>query len=292
MLKIRQILFIVLLLPALFNACYRDITLDLQEPDIRPAVFGMARAGKPIELIVLKSYPLLTFTDTLNKYIFTNISLLVNDEFKEILYLKNNRYYSNYIPQPADKLKISFEWEGKEISAEETVPAQVKIDSVCYVKDNSDTKSFYLYFKDFAENQDYYAVSALVKHKFNDDYLLNYTWIISKSPLIGNEEDMSDYYYYESLMFSDTLFNGKEVALLIDISKTISGIEELTLSLERVDKDYYKYANSVLKNDRAQTPDLFLGDAEYINVHSNIKNGYGIFKAFTINSKDITEYFR
>ena len=295
--KAKPITVFVLIL-FIFSACYQDITLDLQEPDIRPAVFGIARAGKPVDVIVNKSYPLLTFTDTLDQSIQTEISLFVNNKFKEQLNYQNKHYYSNYIPQVNDLLKIKFEWNGKEISAEEKVPAQIKIDSVQYLNRTSEGLNFYVHFKDNYSEKNYYAISA--KYTYRDDSSKLHTSFIysptSKSPLIGNEEDLSDYFDSQSLLFTDTLFNGKNIALQINFGNLYLSSDETLISvklfLESIDKDYYLYVKSFLKNQRAQNPDLFLGDAEYINVHSNINNGYGIFKVFTMDSKDITEYFR
>ncbi len=282
----------------LFVSCYQDITLDLEEPDIRPVVFGMAKAGKPIDVIVQKSYSLLTFTDTLDKNIKTDISLFVNDEFKEVLYIKNNHYYSQYIPQFHDKLKISFQWKGREISAKSTIPEPINIDSVKYIRKNSDgSKSFYLYFKDNEQASDYYELAATALYS-NDTMhnIVSFLWLNSKSPLIGNEEDMTDYYSYRSMQYSDTLFNGKKLALLFDISGPYLNENEIlhniTLSLSIVSREYYLYEISFMKNQRAQTPDIFFGDTEYINVYSNITNGYGFFKTLSTDKKDITSYFK
>lgn len=260
-------------------------------------VFGIVRAGKPVDILVQKSYPLLTYTDTLDKNILTDISLSVNDELKETLYRQNNHYFSKYIPQSGDKIKISFEWQGKEISTEGEIPKSIQIDSVQYLSNDSEGKNFNLFFKDDFEEHNYYDVSVSIRYK-NDSLgvLTDFYFVTSKSPLIGNEEDLSDYYDYQSLLFSDTLFNGRNVKLLIKVSALYLSYDEelinVNLHLSKIDKDYYMYVKSFLKNQAAQTPGIFNGNTEYINVHSNIKNGYGIVKFFSIDTKDITTYYK
>jgi len=293
----RQLFFVFLALIFINSSCYQDIVLDLQEPDIRPVVFGMATADKPIDVTVQKSYPLLTNTDTLDKNILTDISLFVNNELKENLQLKNKHYYSNYITRAEDKIEISFEWEGTQISAEGTVPKQVKIDSLNYLYDDSEGKNFNLFFTDDESSHNYYALSVRIKYKTDSlGIKTDFFYVTSKSPLIGNEEDFSDYYVYQSLLFTDTLFNGKAVNLVINTGKLYLYNDEnlinISLYLSNISKDYYLYVKSFMKNQRAQTPDIFFDNTEYINVHSNINNGYGIFKIFTIDTKDITNYFR
>jgi hypothetical protein len=118
----------------------------------------------------------------------------------------------------------------------------------------------------------------------------------SNSPLIGNEEDMSDYYDYQSLMFSDALFNGNEINLSLIIYDPYLNDDELLtgvkLYLSNITEDYYRFTKTFLKNQRAQSPSIFYGDLEYINVYSNIKNGYGLFKTFSTDSVDISQAFR
>jgi hypothetical protein len=288
----------LIILIIIITSCYKDITLDLQEPDIRPVVFGLAMAGKPLDVVVQKSYALLDYSDTTDKNMNVDISLFVNNQLKETLYRKGIHYFSNYIPQPSDKLKISFKNDEKEICAEGIVPHQIKIDSLIYLNEDSEGKNFNIFFKDYPDEDNYYAISAVIKYR-NDslgirtDYIY---YVTSKSPLIGNEEDLSDYYDYQSLLFTDTLFKGKAVKLAISLGKLYLSTDEtlinINLYLSNINKDYYLYVKSFLKNQGAQTPDIFLGNTDYINVHSNINNGYGIFKVFTTDKIDITDYFR
>ena len=279
------------------SACDKDITLDLLPPDIRPVVFGVAQAGKPIDLIVYKSYPLLEYTDTLDQNILTDISLFVNGNFQEVLTYRNNHYYSNYLPKAQDNLKISFNWQSIEISAESIIPNKIKIDSVLFVKKTFDNQRvFNVYFADDIRFKNYYAITVDYNYIEYTENKTAYLTTTSSSPLIGNEEDMSDYYDYQSLLFSDALFNGISLTLNINIYAPYLNEDEtfvdVKLYLSNITEDYYNYVKTFLKNQRAQNPSFFFGDLEYINVHSNIKNGYGLFKTFSLDSVDISQPLR
>ena len=292
-LKLSFLSFIILF----FAACEKEISLDLPPADIRPVVYAMAQAGKPIDLIVYKSYPLLTYTDTLNKNIKTDISLFVNNQFQEILTYTNNHYYSRYLPKHQDILKIVFNWENKEISAESIIPNEIKIDSVKFIKKTYENiRVFKVYFADEAEFRNYYGIT-IACYAENDIISRNYYLPTTcNSPLIGDEEDLSDFYDYQSLLFSDALFNGTELNLAINIEDTyLNEDERLTdvkFYLTNISEDYYQYVKTYLKNQRAQNPDFSFGDLEYVNVHSNINNGYGFFKAFALDTVNITQSFQ
>ncbi len=278
-------------------SCDKDIRLDLPPTDIRPVVFGMAQTDKPVDLIVYKSYPLLEYTDTLDQNIVTDISLFVNGNFQEILTYRNKHYYSSYLPKTQDNLKISFNWQSIEISAESIIPNKIKIDSILFVKRTFDNQRvFNVYFADDIRFKNYYAITAdynYIEYTENKNAYLTTT---SSSPLVGNEEDMSNYYDYQSLLFSDALFNGLSLNLNINIYAPYLNEDEafvgVKLYLSNITEDYYNYVKTFLKNQRAQTPSFFFGDLEYINVHSNIKNGYGLFKTFSLDSVDISQPLR
>jgi len=280
-----------------FSACEQKIDLDLPQAEIKPVVYGLACAGKPIKVTVQKSITTTTFSDTLDLHILVDISLYVNEVFQEKLNYKNQLYQSNYIPKTGDLVGIKFNWQGENIEATVQIPQSVKIDSVVHRDkvyfDNLAGEFFQglqLYFSDLANSEDYYEVGIRTFSKDTDGtaVVAQASEYSSQDPIIVQEDIVE--YEPNTLVFSDLLFNGKQANPTFNFYLRIINEPEWydsRLYLLKISKEYYEYQKKLAKNQWAQRPDMFNGSIEFVNVPSNVKNAYGIFKGYSIDSVDI-----
>lgn len=89
----------------------------------------------------------------------------------------------------------------------------------------------------------------------------------------------------DRLLLSDVNFNGtlKTVifyadAGLLDQQNTPSGTRRATVELLHINKDYYKYIQSLNSYENAVDNPF----AEPVNLYSNVKNGYGLFTTYAM----------
>lgn len=106
----------------------------------------------------------------------------------------------------------------------------------------------------------------------------------------------------KSLPFNDKDINGKEVIVPVyylhnsfAFNDTVKPYE-ITLQFRTISENYYNYMVSLLKQGYLFKDDIIYGQAEPINVFSNIPGNYGIFAAFQswsqsfiISNNDIIE---
>lgn len=116
--------------------------------------------------------------------------------------------------------------------------------------------------------------------------------IISNSEII-NAEKLNDY-YLNSIVFSDSLFNGTSfnLELLVNIPKKQNYIFDESIKfiivLRSITKDYYRYKKSlIIKNQEGQFGFQYFSN-KYLPIVSNIKNGYGIFSGYNMCTDTIT----
>lgn len=279
----------------ILSACSKDVTLNLPEYENKPVVFAIAEKGKKIKLTVKQSLPVLSNSQSEN--IETEINLFVDGSFKEKFNYSNGLYSSNYIPKESDTLLIRFEWQNKEISSEVVVPKQVKIDSVQFLEnvhfdtDNFDYYSGYKIFFDdkFTENE-YYETAVKYHFKNNTQTKIKMPYFYyANDPVLVNENILE--YETNVLVFSDNLFNSMAASISFADLKPYPSQDEtlkaVNIILLKTSKSYYQYYKSYLKNQKSQNYDVWQGGSPFYNENSNITNGFGVFKALTIDSLNV-----
>jgi hypothetical protein len=105
-----------------------------------------------------------------------------------------------------------------------------------------------------------------------------------------------------SLPFSDTEINGKEVVIPVYYLHPSYAFDnkveshDITVHFRTISENYYNYKVSLLKQGYLLKEDIIYGQAEPINVFSNIPGNFGIFAAFQswdqtfkISNNDIIE---
>lgn len=171
------------------------------------------------------------------------------------------------------------------LSASDTVPEFVAISDAVYSypvytdRYNTMFGKISISFQDSPETKNYYEIVLLNAR----DSTLNGTFNINHPVItLDNENDPNP---PGSLLFTDELFDGKELTLDIFVAS-----EKPLVVLNNVSKNYYDYRQSLVshlfsQNTRRETVyELFKGDP--VELYSNVKNGLGIFAGYTQDTKE------
>ena len=155
-------------------------------------------------------------------------------------------------------------------------------------------------FNDPAETENYYELILSDITEREDTYFeltTNNKFITSESYYPTSFE--FDKTKPKSLLFSDKMFNGQEVAInvfymcpfiIIEGIKTIP-THYITIHLRNVTKEYYLYKTTAMKQRYSLQENILYGVGEPVDIYTNIKNGYGLFGAYNydINQHRIEE---
>ncbi len=189
-----------------------------------------------------------------------------------------------------------------DISCETTIPIPVQIESL----DTISTKTFKLTFKDSANINNYYRLlikTTLGKINANSEtedtiiYVtssLDGTNIESDDPVFDEDEDtdeeLIDNASEEFNIFSDDLFDGETYTLSFTYNAHYlknSALDTdngefyfLTILLQSISYDEYKYLQTVALYDRDDDDELM----EPVQIYSNIDSGTGIFAGYSTDS--------
>jgi len=198
--------------------------------------------------------------------------------------------------------------QGRQISAETTIPYQAEIVSIdsSLVRDeyNRKTFNFKIKIKD-PEGEDFYRI-VVDQEYLNGSYnYQNETWMYLKTnrtihfsstdPVFKSvynnfgDETIDIGPRNEYGIFPDDLFQGKEHTIQIGITAINGGsgygfkvyYERHTIHVQRLSKDLYNYLKYLeLYNFYRDNP-----IAEPVQVYSNVKNGAGIFAGFNDDAR-------
>jgi hypothetical protein len=201
----------------------------------------------------------------------------------------NYGYFFNkniYIPQNIDSIKIRVNANDyTEVEGADKIPDKIVIDSlhflkkidtilyVDYANGGFDTTlctkaNVFLSLSDPNPNEkNYFAVKVYYK-KLNG----HYENVYFKS---NNNQLFDTYLFDEGFIFSDKIFINGKISLDFEVNTDIpmENRNPIYLEIKSISKSYFDYLTSY-KKSKAAEQDIF---SEYINVTSNVKNGYGIF---------------
>jgi hypothetical protein len=104
----------------------------------------------------------------------------------------------------------------------------------------------------------------------------------AKDPSIPSEDDRPS----NSILFNDVRFNGRETELTFETSgSNLSYHGTITVTLITLSEDGYNYLRTGrLQNETSGDP-----FAQPVNVHNNIKNGFGIFAGYSVSVYAISQ---
>ena len=118
--------------------------------------------------------------------------------------------------------------------------------------------------------QNYYKIELYIVDTSNQNV---YPLSARKWSALGEQDEE----YPSELTFTDELFNGKNFNLTM-ISNIYFANGFLLVRLSNISQDQYLYLSSKNKSNNAQNNPF----SEPVNIHQNVKNGYGIFSISTV----------
>jgi hypothetical protein len=280
--KKRLLLFF--LFTSLFSSCETITEIDLPVEKPQLVINSIFNADSILTVNVTKSHP----TSTRNLYFVkvenAVIEVLKNKQSIGLLSYagKGNYKASSKFPnEPGAEYAIKAKAADFETAeATEIIPAKPVIASFKIEGVNNDNSSYKTYKVRF----------SLPDPTENNFYLLR-IWLVNpngfKSPIqfeLKNALGQFSPLRSENLqlsVFNDQSFNGKELALDLDIfqmyiNKDYKGTHKIIVELSTINKSYFDYLYSVER----QFEDIPLLEPKNLPVSNNIKNGLGIFAPY------------
>jgi len=298
-------IFFVIILTLL--SCTKEIEIDLPKPQTKISVFSTitpftSPIPKYLNISLLKS-----------NYIFDSTHYYINDA--TVYYSMNNiiidtldydiqnKTYTisssiQSYPIAGNKYGITIVKSGFDtISATTIVPQKVEITDtsitpiVYFDETGSVSSEIRISFNDNANIKNYYEIVV-------SDISYNYNNINELYRLSTNDKSVVVQSYYPSLdrfdlrmprflLFTDDFFNGTSHTMSIYYTPPQTESDHryisshyISVHLRNVTKDYFMYKTTMLQHLYQREENILYGMGEPINVHSNIKNGYGIFAAY------------
>lgn len=276
---------------------------ELPEQEPRIVVNGIIENNRNIDLSVSSSKSIISGKDY-KKITDASVYLYEDDVLKaQLFHAATGNYTTSLFPQPGRNYMVKITapgYEGVEASAilghVPAIPYKERYDSVMSSLGVysygmgpalSGSVRFKLHIKDDPDKKDHYMVRPLVIIYDSSGSMLDFEY----TPAIYNNENNSggfsennyDYFGTTIIKSDELLVNGSEVPLDFTISIHSENTPEIpfvryaevSVFVSRISEDLFKYIRTV--NQQASTGvSLF---AEPVLVHSNIKNGMGIFGA-------------
>jgi len=236
---------------------------------------------------------------------FYEDSLILNLNYDDNSRVYVNAQISNFQP---GSYHLQVEHNGEFIDAYDSLPKKVNLKKVTILPfagrnelDNSYSKINFI-FDDPGNEVNYYEISVTylsITEPFG--LFTDFPSIISEpyypSVLSIDQEDPV------ALPFTDKSFNGNEVSIPIYYLHPLYAKNDkvephtITLHFRTISKNYYNYKVSLLKQGYNIQADIIYGQAESINVFTNIPLNYGVYagyqtvdQTFDIRNNDFIEY--
>ncbi len=288
----------LLVLPLLLtvSSCVKVLNDELKSEKIKLVVNGVLTPDSTLAVNISRTFNIfddesvqnLPFVDDATVKFYQNGEYLFDLESQDTGY-----YVKNFYPQTGKKYFITVSATGyDDVSAETVVPDAVKIEKIdtsSTVYEEFGTK--YLNLKadltyNDPENEDnFYMLTG--KYHLTNGSDINYEDVLDLMVPEGEAElfDKS----YGALLWTDKFTNGQEVTVHFTYYQwylmKAAGKDNLnvtfTFYLKSLSKDYYIYLKSLNLYNENFGDDPFM---EPVIIHSNVKNGYGIFGAFNTDS--------
>ncbi len=309
--RICQIMLIFLILAA--AGCSKIVNIPVPPVKSKPVVYALIANHKPVQLYFDRSFGILEYVDSNQMYSTKAVvDLYVNHHFKEKLSWSNRYFQSyNFLPKPSDTLSVEvIPKNGTDtLFAQTYIPQKVKIDTAWFTDSvYEDCDGVYysqinLRFKDLPKVKNYYEIFIRAKcYAGGKPVSENIQAYYSNSPVVVNEgligstgqieNDMLSDRQPSSVVFSDTLFQGREITLGITFLRPceyVTGHPEahsfsLSIYLSNVTKAYYQYRKTMFRHLNGQQSNFWDGYTEPVQMFSNVKGGYGVFAGYNPDS--------
>lgn len=301
----------LLIIILFFNvSCRKIIDIDIPAKDRKIVINSLICTDSVIKVNISRSLNILDIVDF--KYLSNaEVNLYENDlDIGRLDYKSNGTYLlPGFYPTENRnyRIKVSVP-EMKTATAEAFIPKQlhwpITIDTSMGVTTGDPFYAGYYYcyeqsvncvirFKDDGNTENYYwfniwgnRTSHIWDYQYSEDSLINepsYLYFNSDDPIIDSWVKWGE----RGFVFSDKLYNGKNIEFKISICKDAFGESDTIVvyfNLCNINKDYYLYTKSLEMHMEVQEDPI----AEPVQVYTNVENGLGIFSGYSALTDSIS----
>ncbi len=281
------------------NCGVKEISLDFPKHTSKPVINCVLKKDSIISLTINTSEPVLEKENTT----ITNatVILLEDESIIDSLLYSNGQYNSSTIAKTNSKYQITASISGyEELSAQDQVPplpivlASSFKDSVYLDDDNEYLSQLTITLQDPPNINNFYELILGFKYKGSPESGTIYSDVVFydyiNNDLVLQNEGQLDLNNFVHPVFSDALFDGTTYTLHINYEPDyyiyIDGEDvdtnyDLIVTLRSTSETYYEYRKSLIMHLDNQLGGIWEGVGQPTEMYSNIKNGYGVFVAYS-----------
>ncbi len=293
-----------LLATVALTSCEKEITVKVPEYTPLLVVNSDTEVGDTMRVSVGKSISILKYKKGQDLSVKdAQVLLLKSGKVVDTMrYDANiNSYNSRTIAEDGGKYEVKVNAPGyQEASSSTVVPSFVKIESMQRIQkvrldaDGLPQDELRITFKDPVSLGDYYILS-FTKDNISGDTTMYYSSCINTVDAsiesVSNEQiDQNTCLNGNAIFIRDALFNGTTKELRVFVNSTYaepynSGgvIYRVVVALQHVTEDYFKYRKTYqFATENGDNP-----FSEPTNIHTNVKNGYGVFSVLSYDAVEV-----
>ena len=273
---------IIIYLIIFLYSCTKEVKIDLPKPETKLVVNSLFTPDSLFTVMISKNIDILKDENPLINN--AKVELYADNQLLEVLKNTSNGFYQSLTNKPKHNInyKVIVSATGfNQVSAYDILPSPVKIIETSLTKnagcdeEGNKMSSISIKFKDNPKEKNYYKIKV-------DGFILR-----SNDPVIKCEGDLDYYPCY--LLFKDNLFDGKEYCLNVKFIIPSSNEYNIIIYLSSLSENYYHYQKKLIRHIYNQTPDIWDGSGEPVNMYTNVDNGYGIFAGYCVDSDTIKD---
>ncbi len=290
--------FYYVILVTLLTSCFKEVDIDLPDPEPTLVLGGMVESGKNIEVMVTRTLPNDDTLFVLEKG--ANVTIETDGNLYQLEKKDEYYYTSNVIAEVNKTYSINVIVDGyPEVSAFDSVPESSdfvieKYIETAYVdNEGCSYSSMTIDILEIPETITYYEVRLKCETDFFSTTNYYYADLTSNDIIIKDEGVVNETYGKVGLIFSNRLIDTTNQKLTFFFENypddELNRINEVEVQLRRVSYDYYLYKKKLYLNIENQYGDVWDGSGNPVDAYSNVTNGYGIFVGFnqTVHIKEL-----
>lgn len=282
------------------SSCTKVVDIDLLPHEEKIVVNSLFTDGSRIRVHLAKTTSILDDSDPLISN--ATIKLLQDGEYSDTFYFTDGYYYSHIIPARGNKYALEVTVPGMDnVYCEDSIPERTIIESYSHLDSiMMDSNKFPvmqlgLTFTD-APGGNYYELSVIADYMSAGFQRKEPVWFAATTDPVLNSTGLLDY-LPQTLVFTDELFDGKQITLKVNYSIQTGEISfigggpaygyKLYVSLRSVSKSYYQYRRKQIIYRFLQETDIFTGMSDPVTLYTNINGGLGIFAGYSSDNKTL-----
>ena len=310
--------YLVFYLILVFTACTREVDIAVPDYKKKPVINGLFNSDSLFDLSIRESNTF-DYLENAEIKLFRDDSFLMKfdytgqGKYRCSYHPKSKQNYSiearfddyevvyanDYMPQKIPIIQLEYE-DSAGINSNQIVYSQVKVrfkdpgEEInyyeCFVYEKYDTA-----FIEIDTNRLFSSADTTLD--INLDSLKNELHqyygklrINSSDPAIAREVSYSDPGYFKidqkELFFSDRYFNGKQLTFRINLLPSYYQFCQIkkryfVVYLRSISKNYYLYEKQKFAHNQYEAAQLWKNPADFVRLHSNVENGYGLFAGYS-----------